>query len=63
MVAFDDFQLLDLAGPVEVFNTANLVVGEPRAYDITVATPDGGSVRSASGIEIAAAGILGAPSS
>ena len=54
MVAFDDFQLLDLAGPVEVFNTANLVVGEPRAYDITVATPDGGSVRSASGIEIGA---------
>lgn len=53
VVAFDDFQLLDLAGPVEVFETANRLGREPR-YHRTLVTPDGRSVRSSSGVEVGA---------
>ncbi|MDQ3147567.1 MAG: DJ-1/PfpI family protein [Actinomycetota bacterium] len=53
VVAFDDFQLLDLAGPVEVFETANRLGREPR-YRRTLVTPNGRSVRSSSGVEVGA---------
>ncbi len=51
LVAFDQLQLLDLAGPIEVFDNADRIAGG-GAYRILVATPDGQRVRSTSGIEI-----------
>lgn len=53
VVAYDDLQLLDLAGPVDVFEMANLVVGH-RAYGIRVTTPEGAPVRSSSRVTIEA---------
>jgi transcriptional regulator GlxA family with amidase domain len=53
LVAYDDFQLLDLAGPVEVFRAANLL-GATRPYETRVVTPAGTAVTSASGVTIAA---------
>jgi len=53
MVAFDGFQLLDLAGPVEVFRTATLVGASP-GYRTIVATPSGRPVRTESGVQVAA---------
>jgi transcriptional regulator GlxA family with amidase domain len=52
-VAFDDFLLLDLAGPLEVLRSANLLGASPR-YETSVATPDGRPVTSSSGVTIQA---------
>jgi transcriptional regulator GlxA family with amidase domain len=52
-VAYDDFQSLDLVGPVEVLRTANHLGATPR-YETLIATPGGTRVRSESGIEIGA---------
>jgi transcriptional regulator GlxA family with amidase domain len=52
-VAFDDFLLLDLAGPLEVLRSANLLGASPR-YETSVATPDGKPVTSSSGVTIQA---------
>ncbi|HWJ61589.1 MAG TPA: helix-turn-helix domain-containing protein [Acidimicrobiales bacterium] len=52
-VAFDQLQLLDLAGPLEVFDVADRLAGGGR-YETLVATPDGGRVRSTSRLEIGA---------
>ena len=52
-VAFERFQLLDLAGPLEVFSNANDLAGGD-AYEIVVTTPDGGRVRTTSGVEVGA---------
>jgi transcriptional regulator GlxA family with amidase domain len=52
-VAFDGFQLLDLAGPMAVLRTATLLGADPP-YATVVATPDGRPARSDCGIEIAA---------
>ncbi|WP_421119765.1 GlxA family transcriptional regulator [Aquihabitans daechungensis] len=51
LLAFDQLQLLDLAGPLEVFDNADHLAGG-GAYRILVATPDGARVRTTSGIEI-----------
>jgi transcriptional regulator GlxA family with amidase domain len=51
LVAFDGLQLLDLAGPAEVFDAADQLAGRGR-YACTVATPGGRRVRSTSGIEV-----------
>lgn len=53
VVAFDGFQLLDLAGPVEVLRTATRLGASP-AYRTLIATPGGRSVRSESGVSVAA---------
>jgi transcriptional regulator GlxA family with amidase domain len=53
LVAFDDLQVLDLAGPVEVLSTANLLGAQPP-YRTMVVSPNGGPVRSASGLELSA---------
>ena len=53
VVAFDGFQLLDLAGPVEVFRTATLLGATP-GYQTLIATLDGGPARSESRVEVAA---------
>ncbi len=53
MVAFDDHQLLDLAGPADVFSTAGLLGADPP-YDLQIASPGGVAVRSFSGIVVGA---------
>ena len=53
VVAFDGLQLLDLAGPVEVFDGANRR-DDAAHYNVRVATRDGRRVRSTSGVEIGA---------
>ena len=53
VVAYDDFQLLDLAGPVEVFDVA-AKLGVTPGYERVVVTPSGLPVRSSSGIDVAA---------
>ena len=55
MIVFDDFLLLDAAGPIEVFATSNDEAGVnkiPR-YDLRVVSIEGGLVRSSSGLEVA----------
>jgi transcriptional regulator GlxA family with amidase domain len=51
LVAYDQLQLLDLAGPLEVFDNADRIAGG-GAYEVLVATPGGDRVRTTSGIEI-----------
>jgi transcriptional regulator GlxA family with amidase domain len=53
VVAFDGLQLLDLAGPVEVLRTATRLGAEPE-YETVVAAPHGQTVRSESGVRLAA---------
>jgi transcriptional regulator GlxA family with amidase domain len=53
VVAFDDLQLLDLAGPVEVLRTATRLGASP-GYRILIASPTGAGVRSESGVEVGA---------
>ena len=57
LVAFDRLQLLDLAGPAEVFDAADRVAGGDR-YRTWVATPGGERVRTTSGIELGGDGAL-----
>ena len=55
-IGFDGLQPLDLVGPLEVFSKANAyasTVGHaPFRYVLTVSAPDGGQIRSASGLTI-----------
>ena len=53
LVAFERFQLLDLAGPADVFRTATLLGAEPP-YEVVLATADGQPVRSVSGVRVMA---------
>ncbi|UDY35999.1 GlxA family transcriptional regulator [Dermatobacter hominis] len=50
-VVVDRLHLLDLAGPVEVFRTANLLGASPR-YRNVVVSPDGAAVRSDSAVTV-----------
>ncbi|MBL1078285.1 GlxA family transcriptional regulator [Nocardia sp. 2] len=59
MVVYDGFQMLDLAGPADVFTTATMVGADP-GYRVEIAAATAGPVRSASGIEVHAAHTLGA---
>jgi transcriptional regulator GlxA family with amidase domain len=52
-VGFDGFQLLDLAGPLEVLRAATRLGAEPP-YETVVASPDGSRIRSESGVEVGA---------
>ena len=47
---FPDFQLLDLSGPLAAFQVAGETL--PEAYRLSVASEDGGEVRSSSGIGV-----------
>jgi len=64
VIAVDRLQLLDLAGPVEVFRTANRFGADP-AYSNVVASVDGRPVRSDSAVtvqpELSLAGLLDEP--
>jgi transcriptional regulator GlxA family with amidase domain len=59
VVAFDDCQLLDLAGPIEVLRSATRLGAEP-GYETRVVTPDGQPVRSESGVRVTPDGSLAA---
>jgi transcriptional regulator GlxA family with amidase domain len=59
MVAFDGFQVLDLAGPAEVFSAANRLHDGGALYRAEVVTTAGGAVRSSCGIEVRADGPVG----
>ncbi|HEY5814717.1 MAG TPA: GlxA family transcriptional regulator [Solirubrobacterales bacterium] len=54
MLGFDGFQLLDLAGPADVFDAASRIVGRSDGYRVTVATPGGNDVRASCGVRVAA---------
>ena len=51
VVAFDGIQLLDLAGPVEVFHAAGQILGADT-YRIAIASPDGAAIQTSSGITL-----------
>jgi transcriptional regulator GlxA family with amidase domain len=53
IVTFADAQVLDVTGPAEVFSVATRLGAEP-AYEVVVASPAGGPVRTTSGIELSA---------
>lgn len=57
LVGFEGFQLLDIAGPVEVFTKANdhmpEITAVPFRYELIVASPAGGTITSSSGLQIA----------
>jgi transcriptional regulator GlxA family with amidase domain len=53
VVVFDGFQLLDLAGPVDVWRAATLLGAAP-GYRTLLVSPGGGPVRAESGVTVAA---------
>jgi transcriptional regulator GlxA family with amidase domain len=50
ILIFDDFQLLDAAGPIAAFEIAARIV--PDAYAIDLISRDGGPIRSSSGVNL-----------
>lgn len=54
LVAYEGFQLLDLAGPSDVLSTATALLGGEAGYRLSVATPGGATVASTSGVRTAA---------
>ena len=52
-VVFNDFQLLDLAGPMTVFEIASRFVTD--AYTVETRAPEGGAVAASSGLSVVAA--------
>ncbi|WP_214411198.1 GlxA family transcriptional regulator [Sphaerisporangium fuscum] len=58
IVAFEGFQLLDLAGPADVFSTASLLVRD-GGYRVEVAAVREGPVAAGNGITVTAARALG----
>lgn len=55
LVLFDDFQILDAAGPLSAFESANALV--PRSYALWVCAAQAGFVRSSSGATMLAAAL------
>lgn len=51
LVGYPGVQSLDLVGPLEVFSMANRFV-DVRAYDVVLASPDGGTIVCNSGLEL-----------
>ncbi len=54
-LVYADFVLLDLSGPLEAFSHANRA--RPSAYHFTIASMEGGSVRTSAGVEVATAAL------
>ncbi|MFI1014915.1 GlxA family transcriptional regulator [Streptomyces sp. NPDC020965] len=52
VVLYDGVQSLDVTGPVEVFAGADHVTGNPAAYPLRTASPDGAPVRTTSGLTL-----------
>jgi len=55
VLVFPDFQLLDAAGPISVFEIAARFAGQPPSIKVLAETP--GPVRSSSGVEMLARGL------
>ncbi len=55
VLVFADFQLLDAAGPISVFEIAARFAGSPASIKVLAVTP--GPVRSSSGVELVARGL------
>src|ERR1035437_5678822 len=55
VLVYPDFQLLDAAGPISVFEIAARFAGQPPS--IKVIAPAPGPVRSSSGVEMLARGL------
>jgi len=53
ILAFPRFQLLDVAGPADVFAEASHQLGDPKAYQVSVISTDEGLLRSSSGLRMA----------
>src|SRR6266550_3619506 len=58
VLIFPDFQLLDAAGPISVFEIAARYAGNSPSIKVLAATP--GLVRSSSGVEMLARGFKAA---
>src|ERR1700685_2763091 len=54
LVGYPGAQSLDLAGPLEVFSMANRL-GVPGAYEVILASEDGGEIICNSGLRLAGA--------
>jgi len=52
MLAFPRFQLLDVAGPADVFAEASRQLGRPRAYQVQLIGTAPGRLRSSSGLSL-----------
>src|SRR4051812_16813656 len=52
LVGYDQAQSLDLVGPLEVFSMANNFSGR-RAYEVLLASPEGGEILTNSGLRLA----------
>jgi len=53
LLAFPRFQLLDVAGPADVFTEAARQLGDPRAYQVQLVAAQEGPLRSSSGLRVA----------
>ena len=53
ILAFPRFQLLDVAGPADVFAEASRQLGKPRAYQVQVIGIEEGLLRSSNGLRMA----------
>ena len=56
VLVFPNFQLLDAAGPISVFEIAARFAGQSPSIKVLAVTP--GPVRSSSGVEMVARGLL-----
>ncbi len=57
MLIYPDVQILDVTGPIEVFNVATRLLGvegRRQGYDTELVAPDAGVVRSSGGIQLVA---------
>ncbi len=54
ILAFPRFQLLDVAGPADVFMEASRQLGNPRAYKVQLISASEGLLTSSSGLRLAA---------
>ncbi len=52
ILIFPDFQLLDITGPIGVFETADYFAGKNSGYSIQVVSLDGGLIKSSIGLAI-----------
>src|SRR4030081_2904134 len=55
VLVFPNFQLLDAAGPISVFEIAARISGQPPSIRVMAAAP--GPVRSSAGVEMLARGL------
>ncbi|WP_394787136.1 GlxA family transcriptional regulator [Rhodoferax sp.] len=53
ILAFPRFQLLDVAGPADVFNEASRQLGKPGAYQVQVIGTEEGMLQSSGGLRLA----------